>query len=346
MTALVEVEDLVMHYPAGEKGVRGQKAVVHALDGVSLRVEEGETFALVGESGSGKSTLGRCILALETPTAGTVRVAGVDVNQISPRELVKLRREMQVVFQDPYGSLNPRKRVEQIIGDVLRVHSYGDRAAVSARVSELLEQVGLSPEQRDRYPHELSGGQRQRVGIARAIALQPKLVIADEPVSALDVSIQAQILNLLSDLQAEFGLTYVMIAHDLGVVRHVANHIAVLYLGKLAEVAERDQLFDRPFHPYTQALLSSVPIPDPVLAESRERIMLPGDPPSPTNPPPGCRFHTRCPFATERCSTEEPAMLTYPDGRTVACHHPQNATAEEISAAALQPTPTLTTEIS
>ena len=313
---------------------------MHALDGVSFTVEDGETFALVGESGSGKSTLGRCILALETPTGGSVRVSGLDVNRISSGELLGLRREMQVVFQDPYGSLNPRKRVSRIIGDVLRVHHYGDRQAVAARVAELLELVGLAPEQGQRYPHELSGGQRQRVGIARAIALQPRLVIADEPVSALDVSIQAQILNLLTDLQKSFGLTYVLIAHDLGVIRRTADRVAVLYLGKLAEVAGCEQLFARPFHPYTEALLSAVPIPDPVLAETRERIMLPGDPPSPTNPPSGCRFHTRCAFATDVCTTDEPAMLRYPDGRLVACHHPRNASPDEIAAATVPSPPT------
>jgi oligopeptide transport system ATP-binding protein len=267
------------------------------------------------------------------PTSGSVRFEGREIAGLSRRELRPVRREMQMIFQDPYASLNPRKRVGQIVGDPLRLHGMATGGELKMQVQELLERVGLSSEHYNRYPHEFSGGQRQRIGIARALALRPKLIVADEPVSALDVSIQAQIINLLDDLQDEFGLTYIFVAHDLGVVRHVSDRIAVMYLGKVVETAPADQLYSAPVHPYTQALLSAVPIPDPKENRMREQLVLEGDVPSPIDPPSACRFHTRCPFATDICSTEEPPLAAYGRGRVAACHHPLNVTSTEVQRA-------------
>ncbi len=317
---LVELEGLVKHFPIRHGRSRG--AVVHAVDGVTLAVHEGETLGIVGESGCGKSTLGRCMLRLYEPTAGTIRFRGQDITRLRERQLRPLRREMQMVFQDPYSSLNPRKRVGRIIGDVLRAHGARDRAKIEREVAWLVERVGLSAEHMKRYPRAFSGGQRQRIGVARALALRPKLIVADEPVSALDVSIQAQVVNLLADLQDEFHLTYVLIAHDLGLVRHVSDRIGVMYLGKLVELAAGDDLYSRPIHPYTEALLSAVPIPDPVASAARKQVVLEGDLPSPTEPPSGCRFHTRCPYATDVCRELEPPLVDHGRAHVAACHHP------------------------
>jgi oligopeptide/dipeptide ABC transporter ATP-binding protein len=336
---LVEVEHLKTYFPI-RAGVLGREvARVHAVDDVTFSVRRGETLGLVGESGCGKSTLARTIVRLLEPTAGDVRFEGRSIARLGTRRLRPLRRELQIVFQDPYASLNPRKRVGTIIADPLRIHGV-PRAERRRRVQELLETVGLSPEHYNRFPHEFSGGQRQRIGIARALALHPKLVVADEPVSALDVSIQAQMLNLLEELQEELGLTYVFIAHDLSVVRHVSDRVAVMYLGKLVELSPADELYERPIMPYTEALLSAVPIPDPELAERRERIVLQGDVPSPIDPPSGCRFHPRCRYATEICSEVEPPLVDYGNGHLAACHHPLNvdgAELERLHAAAQTP---------
>jgi oligopeptide transport system ATP-binding protein len=296
---------------------------VHAVDDVSLELRAGETLGLVGESGCGKSTLARCIARLYDLTSGTLVFEGNDISNYSRRQLRPVRRELQMVFQDPYASLNPRKRVGAIIADPLRVHRAGSRDQIKKRVIDLLELVGLSEEHINRYPHEFSGGQRQRIGVARALALRPKLVIADEPVSALDVSIRAQVINLLDDLQDELGLTYIFIAHDLGVVRHVSDRIAVMYLGKVVEISPAEELYQQPVHPYTEALLSAVPIPDPDLSARRQQIVLEGDVPSPISPPSGCRFHPRCRYATEICKTEEPQLVLHgSSGHLAACHHP------------------------
>ncbi|WP_167107372.1 ABC transporter ATP-binding protein [Mycobacterium sp. DL592] len=323
---LLEVSDLVVHFPI-KSGIVVDREVarVHAVDGVSFTLHEGETLGLVGESGCGKSTLCRAILQLVTPTSGSVRFDGQELVGLSRRALRPLRREMQMIFQDPFASLNPRKRVGQIIGDPLELHGLASGAELRRRVQDLLDRVGLQAEHYNRYPHEFSGGQRQRIGIARALALQPKLIIADEPVSALDVSVQAQIINLLEDLQQEFGLSYLFVAHDLGVVRHVSDRVAVMYLGKVVENSDSDGLYDNPLHPYTNALLSAVPIPDPRKNFARERITLEGDVPSPIDPPPGCRFHTRCVSATDICRTEEPALVAHADSHMVACHHPRTS---------------------
>ncbi|MBX7449362.1 dipeptide ABC transporter ATP-binding protein [Mycolicibacterium sp. 3033] len=322
---LLEVTDVVKHYPI-RSGLVIEREVgtVRAVDGVSLTLNEGETLGLVGESGCGKSTLCRAILQLIPPTSGSVKFRGQELVGLSRRELRPLRRQMQMIFQDPYASLNPRKRVGQIVGDPMDLHGLASGAELKRRVQDLLDRVGLRPEHYNRFPHEFSGGQRQRIGIARALALQPKLIVADEPVSALDVSVQAQIVNLLKDLQAEFGLSYLFVAHDLGVVRHVSDRVAVMYLGKVMENSDTDSLYDRPVHPYSNALLSAVPIPDPRLNDARERVVLEGDVPSPSDPPSGCRFHTRCPWATEICSAEEPALVSYETGHAAACHHPRN----------------------
>jgi oligopeptide/dipeptide ABC transporter ATP-binding protein len=321
---LVEVRDLVKHFPLTQ-GIILQRQIgaVHAVDGVSFDVRAGETLGIVGETGCGKSTTARLILRLLDATSGTVRFQGEDITTTSGSRLKALRREMQMIFQDPYSSLNPRKTVGTIIGEPFAIH--GLRDADNERkssVQELMAQVGLNPEHYNRFPHEFSGGQRQRIGVARALALKPKLIVADEPVSALDVSIQAQILNLLRDLQRELGITLVFIAHDLSVVRHMCDRVAVMYLGKLVELADSDTLYRAPRHPYTGALLSAVPVPDPRLAARKHRELLSGDVPSPTNPPPACRFHTRCPKAQERCWTEEPLLEPKAGGGEAACHFP------------------------
>jgi oligopeptide/dipeptide ABC transporter ATP-binding protein len=334
---LVEVRSLKKYFPIRKGVLQREVDRVHAVDDVTLGVRKGETIGLVGESGCGKSTLGRCIVRLLEPTEGDVVFEGRSIGKLGARSLRPLRREMQMVFQDPYASLNPRKRVGTIISDPMKIHGIGDRRERKKRVEELLQTVGLSPEHYNRFPHEFSGGQRQRIGVARALALRPKLVVADEPVSALDVSIQAQMVNLLEDLQDEFGLTYVFIAHDLGVVRHVSDRIAVMYLGKLVELSPAEELYTRPIMPYTEALLSAVPIPDPDLSEKRERIVLQGDVPSPIHPPSGCRFHPRCRYATDICSQVEPPLVDYGNGHLAACHHPLNvdkATLEQVSASA------------
>jgi oligopeptide transport system ATP-binding protein len=322
---LLEVTDLVKHFPI-KSGILIDREVgrVRAVDGVSLTLAEGETLGLVGESGCGKSTLCRAILQLTAPTSGSVRFDGEELVGRNRRQLRPVRRQMQMIFQDPYASLNPRKRVSQIIGEPMELHGLSGGRDTNARVKDLLDRVGLPPEHADRFPHEFSGGQRQRIGIARALALRPKLIIADEPVSALDVSVQAQIVNLLKDLQDEFGLSYLFVAHDLGVVRHVSDRVAVMYLGKIVESARAAALYQQPLHPYSTALLSAVPIPDPKLNASRERLILEGDPPSPIDPPPGCRFHTRCPWMTDECRTDDPELRELAPGHIAACHHPRN----------------------
>ncbi len=317
------------HFPVRGTGlVRREVARLRAVDGVDLEVHRGETLGLVGESGCGKSTLGRCLMRLTDLTEGTVEVDGRDISRASARSLRPLRREMQMVFQDPFASLNPRKRVGSIVGLPLRVHRAVARGEVEGRVRELLESVGLRAEHADRFPHEFSGGQRQRIGIARALALSPRLLIADEPVSALDVSVQAQVVNLLADLRDELGLTCVLIAHDLSVVRQVSDRVAVMYLGRIVEVGPVEEVCSRPVHPYTEALLSAVPIPDPELAGRRERIVLQGDVPSAIDPPAGCRFHPRCRHATEICRTQDPPLVQHGvPGHLGACHHPRHVAA-------------------
>jgi peptide/nickel transport system ATP-binding protein len=332
---LVHAESVRKYFPI-KKGVIIQREIarVHAVDDVSFDIRAGETLGLVGESGCGKSTLGRCIVRLYELTDGKIEFEGRDISHFSRRDLRPIRRQMQMVFQDPYASLNPRKRVGSIISDPLRIHGLGDGKEVRGRVQELLELVGLSPEHYNRYPHEFSGGQRQRIGVARALALRPKLIVADEPVSALDVSIQAQVINLLDDLQDELSLTYMFIAHDLGVVRHVSDRIAVMYLGKIVEISPAEELYQRPVHPYTEALLSAVPVPDPELSAKRQRIVLEGDVPSPITPPSGCRFHPRCRYATEICAIEEPPLVAHGTGHLAACHHPLNVAGTPAAATA------------
>ncbi len=335
---LLEARHVVKYFPI-KAGLLVDRTVdhVHAVDDVSFGLARGETLGLVGESGCGKSTLCRTILRLEEPTSGTIEFEGRDITSSSRRELRPLRRSMQMIFQDPYASLNPRKRVGQIVGDPMRLHGIGSGSDLVAAVQALLERVGLSPEHYNRFPHEFSGGQRQRIGIARALALQPRLIVADEPVSALDVSIQAQIINLMKDLQHEFELTYVFVAHDLGVVRHVSDRIAVMYLGKIVEVSPAEDLYTRPRHPYTVALLSAIPLPDPKRNAAREPIVLEGDVPSPIDPPPACRFHTRCARATDVCRRVEPPLVDYGDGHLAACHHPVNVTADDLTQATIAP---------
>jgi peptide/nickel transport system ATP-binding protein/oligopeptide transport system ATP-binding protein len=323
--ALIEVRDLVKHFPL-TKGIifRKQVGAVQAVDGVTFDVIEGETLGIVGESGCGKSTTARLVTRLLEPTSGEVRYKGDDISHLSRSDLKPLRRDMQMIFQDPYSSLNPRKTVGSIIGEPFIIHDVErDEDKRKKRVQELMDTVGLNPEHYNRFPHEFSGGQRQRIGVARAIALKPKLVVADEPVSALDVSIQAQVINLLEQLQDELGLTIIFIAHDLSVVRHVCDRIAVMYLGKVVELADADSLFEHPRHPYTGALLSAVPVPDPRLAKGKNRQVLGGDVPSPTNPPQACRFHTRCPKARDgHCNVEEPLLEPKEGGNLAACHYP------------------------
>jgi oligopeptide transport system ATP-binding protein len=322
---LLAARNVKKYFPVKQGIVfRREVARVHAVDDVTLEIRRGETLGLVGESGCGKSTFARCAVRLYDLTDGEIVFESRDISRLGRAELRPLRREMQMIFQDPYASLNPRKRVGQIIGAPMMIHGVAEGKAAQRRVQELLSLVGLSPEHYNRYPHEFSGGQRQRIGVARALALSPKLVVADEPVSALDVSIQAQVLNLLDDLQDDFELTYLFIAHDLGVVRHVSDRIAVMYLGKIVELAPADDLYARPIHPYTEALLSAVPIPDPDLSERRERIVLQGDVPSPIDPPRGCRFHPRCPGAIDLCREVEPPLVEYAPGHFAACHHPRN----------------------
>jgi oligopeptide/dipeptide ABC transporter ATP-binding protein len=322
---LLRAGEVVKTFPVRGAGWRRSRDEVRAVDGVSLEVLRGETLGLVGETGCGKSTLARCLARLHDVTSGSVWFDGTDITTLGPREMRRFRPDIQVIFQDPYGSLNPRRRVGAIIADPLVIHGIGDARDRKRRVQELMERVGLNPEHYNRFPAEFSGGQRQRIGVARALALRPKLVICDEPVSALDVSIQAQIINLLVDLQDEFGLTYVFISHDLSVVRHVSDRIAVMHLGKVVELAPTGQLFDRPRHPYTRALLSALPPADPDIADSRERIVLVGDLPTPTNPPSGCRFHTRCPKAREDCVAIDPPLVPVlgdGPGHATACLHP------------------------
>ncbi len=326
MTAapLLETRNLSKQFLVGSRfsslGIR----TVHAVDNVSLKIMPGETVGLVGESGCGKSTLGRCMVRLYEITAGELFFEGADISSKSLRAMRPLRRRMQMVFQDPYASLNPRRRVRDLVAEPLRVHLRLNEKAIREQVAQLLNVVGLSPDHMERFPHEFSGGQRQRIGIARAIALEPSLIVADEPVSALDVSVQAQIVNLLADLQERLRLTYVFIAHDLSVVRQISTRIAVMYLGSIVELGSAADIFAKPSHPYTQALISAVPQPDIRKAGQRKRIVLTGDVPSPIDPPQGCRFHPRCIYATEKCRSERPALLPLASGRTVACHYPLN----------------------
>ncbi|TAM62046.1 dipeptide ABC transporter ATP-binding protein [bacterium] len=317
---LIEVSHLKKYFPIHAGLFSRHVGDVKAVEDVSFTIRKGETLGLVGESGSGKTTTGRLLLRLIEATAGEVKFEGNDVLKMSRTELRRLRKEMQIIFQDPYASLNPRMTVGDIIGEPLAIHKLASGKELERRVQELLRLVGLQPYHANRYPHEFSGGQRQRVGVARALAVDPKFIVADEPVSALDVSIQAQVVNLLQDLQQQLGLTYLFIAHDLSVVRHISTRVAVMYLGNIVEIADRDELYDRPLHPYTQALLSAIPIPDPDLEARRKRIILTGDIPSPVNPPSGCRFHTRCPIAFDRCRVEVPQLKDYGNGHFAACH--------------------------
>ncbi|NWG07153.1 MAG: dipeptide ABC transporter ATP-binding protein [Chloroflexi bacterium] len=316
---LLRVENLMMHFPIRRGVFQRQVGAVRAVDGVSFNVKRGETLGLVGESGCGKSTTGRTILQLYRPTAGSIHFEGVDLVHFKGEELRKMRRKMQMIFQDPYASLNPRMTVAEIVGEPLMVHNVGTGKEISERVQHLLELVNLNPSFANRYPHEFSGGQRQRIGVARALALQPSFIICDEPISALDVSIQAQVVNLLEELQEQFNLTYLFIAHDLSMVKHISDRVAVMYLGVIVELADRDALYSNPLHPYTQALLSAVPIPDPVADAKRKRTILTGDVPSPANPPSGCRFRTRCPIAEAQCAESRPEFREIKPGHFVAC---------------------------
>jgi oligopeptide/dipeptide ABC transporter ATP-binding protein len=315
---LLEVVDLKKHFPIKKGLLSRGGGKVFAVDGISFHINQGETLGLVGESGCGKSTVGRTVLRLLDPTAGSIRLNGRDITDLSKAEMRPVRREMQIIFQDPYSSLNPRMSAGDIVEELLRVHGIGSAAERKQRVAELFDRVGLRKAQMNSFPHEFSGGQRQRIGIARALALNPQVIIGDEPVSALDVSIQAQVINLLMDLQAEFNLSYLFIAHDLAVVEHISHRIAVMYLGKIVEYTDKKTLFTNPQHPYTEALLSAVPIPDPTVR--RKKTILQGDVPSPIQPPPGCHFHTRCPYAEEQCKIEVPVLKEYSPGHMVSCH--------------------------
>jgi oligopeptide/dipeptide ABC transporter ATP-binding protein len=330
-TNLVTVEGLVKHFPIRAGLFRRQVGAVQAVDGISFTVRQKETFSIVGESGCGKSTTARLLTRLLEPTEGKITLEGRDITHMKDAALRPMRREMQMIFQDPYSSLNPRHTVGKIVGAPFRLQGVSPPGGVKKSVQELLEAVGLNPEHYNRYPHEFSGGQRQRIGIARTLALRPRLIVADEPVSALDVSIQAQVINLLEDLQEEFDLTYVIIAHDLSVVRYVSDRVAVMYLGKIVELADADALYNAPMHPYTVALMSAVPVADIRRRKERERILLSGDVPSPINPPPACRFHTRCWKAQEICRTQEPPLAELVSGHYVACHFPENLPAEAAS---------------
>jgi oligopeptide transport system ATP-binding protein len=319
---LLEVVGLKVHFPVAEGMLRRSGGVVHAVDGVDFTVKQGETLGLVGESGSGKSTTGRAVLQVYRPTAGSVTFNGVNLVELDRSQMRRVRRRMQMIFQDPYSSLDPRMTVGSIIGEPIEIHGLYTGRAKMDRVANLLELVGLSAQAASRYPHEFSGGQRQRIGIARALAVEPELIVADEPISALDVSIQAQVINLLEDLQQQFGLTFLFIAHDLSMVRHISDRVAVMYLGKLMELADRVSLYAQPLHPYTQALLSAVPLPDPSRERVRKRIILEGDIPSPVSPPSGCRFRTRCWKAQQVCAEVEPPFEQKADGHWAACHFP------------------------
>jgi oligopeptide transport system ATP-binding protein len=319
--ALLHIQDLVKHFPIRQGIIfKRQIGAVHAVDGVSFNIYSGETLGLVGESGCGKSTTGRAIMRLFKPTSGQVVFDGVNLVDLSAEEMRKTRKHLQMIFQDPYACLNPRMTVRDIIGEAMAIHRIGTRKEIRDRVADLLEKVGLNPAFSNRYPHEFSGGQRQRIGIARALALEPRLIVCDEPISALDVSIQAQVVNLLEDLQEELGLTYLFIAHDLSMVHHIADRVAVMYLGVIMEIAECSELWDHPLHPYTLALMSAVPIPNPRLEEKRKHIILEGDVPSPINPPSGCRFRTRCTLAQAICAEQKPEMREITSGHFVACH--------------------------
>ena len=332
---LLSAEHLELYFPIKDGIIfQREKARVHAVNDVSFELAEGETLGLVGESGCGKTTLARSLLRLLEPTGGTIHFEGRDITHAKRSEMRPLRADMQMVFQDPFASLNPRKTVRQSVGMPLRLQG-AEQDTIERRVAELLDRVGLAPEHAKRYPHEFSGGQRQRIGIARALAVEPKLVLLDEPVSALDVSVQAQIINLLDDLQDDMGLSYLFVAHDLSVVRHVSDRIAVMYLGKLMEVSPSEELYTKPIHPYTEALLAAIPVPDPRENRARERIVVKGEPPNPISPPSGCVFHTRCPHATGVCKTTEPPLVSYPNGHLAACHHPRNVDPAEVGAAAV-----------
>ncbi len=325
MAPILEVEGLVKNYKEQRAFKRGRLGTVQAVSGIDLTVEAGQTHGLVGESGCGKSTVARTLLRLQEPTAGAARFEGRDLFTMSKSELRDVRREIQIIFQDPFASLNPRMTVQTIVSEPWIIHEQLSKSELDGRVADLLGRVGLNPEHANRYPHQFSGGQRQRIGIARALALEPKLIVCDEPVSALDVSIQAQVVNLLRDIQAERGLSYLFIAHDLAVVRHISDVVSVMYLGKIVETGSRQEIFENAHHPYTQALLSAIPEPDPVTERSRQRRVLEGDVPSPVDPPSGCRFRTRCWKATEICAAEEPLLKDDGIGHPVACHHPEPA---------------------
>jgi peptide/nickel transport system ATP-binding protein/oligopeptide transport system ATP-binding protein len=338
-TPLVEVRDLVKHFPVRGGVLQRTVAVVQAVDGVSFDIERGETLGLVGESGCGKTTVGRLLLRLIEPTSGTIRFDGTDLTTLKGADLKAYRRRMQIIFQDPYASLDPRTPIGDSIGEGLRIHGLGNATERRAKVARMMDMVGLQPYHARRYPHEFSGGQRQRIGIARALVLEPELVVCDEPVSALDVSIQAQVLNLLKSLQRELGLTYVFVAHNMGVVEHISDRVAVMYLGRIAEVAERRELFRQQEHPYTVALMSAIPVPDPEIR--RQRVILTGDVPSPVNPPSGCRFHPRCPLRRTLgdpaiCATDEPALDDVGGGHLVACHFRGPGAPERVASVSTQ----------